>query len=285
MKRASMAGSTSPGPRPNFHQPGHPPPHHSQQSSLDSAPASDPAHSTRLPADASSHTRSTSFFSFRTKSSFDHSQQAPATLQRTPSLDGPSSNTPAGMNVMGNGMAHGPQAQGVGQGHPQAPTQAGQTNGNGLYPQRPPSQQQQQASQGNSVSGKSGSTGGAPSPPPQTQGRPSIDQARRASALGPSGAGNTQQPLHPEIRSVVQLTHAHAHKIYFSGPMVRKIERQPDGQKPHKDEGWVDVWAQLGGTTLSVWDMRAVEEANKQGKEVPPAYVNVQDAVSFLITR
>ncbi|KAI0635974.1 hypothetical protein C8Q77DRAFT_1155712 [Trametes polyzona] len=85
-------------------------------------------------------------------------------------------------------------------------------------------------------------------------------------------------PLHPEIRSVVQLTLAHAHKVYFSGPLVRRIERQPDGQKPAKDDGWREVWAQLGGTTLSVWDMEEIREASKQGRQVPPAYINVTDA-------
>jgi CCR4-NOT transcriptional complex subunit CAF120 len=93
-----------------------------------------------------------------------------------------------------------------------------------------------------------------------------------------------QQPAapgqHPEIRSVVQLTQAHARKVYFSGPLVRRLERQPDGTRPLKDEGWVDVWAQLGGTTLSVWDMKLIAEASKEGKEVPPTYINVQDAVS-----
>lgn len=85
-------------------------------------------------------------------------------------------------------------------------------------------------------------------------------------------------PLHPEIRSVVSLTIAHAHKIYFSGPLIRRIERQPDGQKPSRDEGWTEVWAQLGGTTLSIWDMKEIQEASRHGKEVPPAYVNVTDA-------
>jgi hypothetical protein len=89
-------------------------------------------------------------------------------------------------------------------------------------------------------------------------------------------------PLHPEIRSIVQLTAAHAHKIYFSGPLIRRIERQSDGHKPHKDDGWCDVWAQLGGTTLSIWDMKQIQEANKRGKQVPPAYVNVTDAVCSL---
>jgi CCR4-NOT transcriptional complex subunit CAF120 len=88
--------------------------------------------------------------------------------------------------------------------------------------------------------------------------------------------------LHPEILSVVKLTHAHAHKVYMSGALVRRIERLPDGHQPIKDEGWRDVWAQLGGTTLSIWDMTEIEEASKEGKEVPPTYINITDAVSHL---
>jgi len=72
---------------------------------------------------------------------------------------------------------------------------------------------------------------------------------------------------------------AHTQKIYFSGPLVHKLDRNPDGQKPHKDGGWRDVWAQLYGTTLSIWDMGEVKIANQQGKEVPPSYINVTEAV------
>ncbi|KAJ6508021.1 hypothetical protein C8R47DRAFT_1174345 [Mycena vitilis] len=107
-------------------------------------------------------------------------------------------------------------------------------------------------------------------PPPQPDLVPSRTSLDQPQAPPP--------PLHPEIRSVVQLTTAHARKIYFSGPLVRRIERQPDGQKPHKDEGWTEVWAQLGGTTLSIWDMKQIQEASAQGKEVPPTYVNMTDA-------
>lgn len=110
-----------------------------------------------------------------------------------------------------------------------------------------------------------------------------LDQqpAIRRSSL--TGGQPAPTPLHPEIRSVVQLTLAHARKVYFSGPLVKRLERQPDGQRPLKDDGWVDVWAQLGGTTLSIWDMREVEEANKEGREVPPTYFNTTDAVRFLL--
>ncbi|KIJ13455.1 hypothetical protein PAXINDRAFT_170519 [Paxillus involutus ATCC 200175] len=121
--------------------------------------------------------------------------------------------------------------------------------------------------------GQSMSTG----PRPQDQ---QLDQQQPTTARRNSLAAgqSAPPPLHPEIRSVVQLTLAHARKVYFSGPLVKRVERQADGQKPAKDEGWIDVWAQLGGTTLSIWDMREIEEANKQGKEVPPTYVNMTDA-------
>ena len=125
---------------------------------------------------------------------------------------------------------------------------------------------------------------GTPEKGPQSSGRiaseptsPPPPAKDNQPGAGLSGNG---PPLHPEIRSVVQLTLAHTRKIYFSGPLVRMIERQADGQKPTKDDGWRDIWCQLGGTTLSVWDMQEVEEANKQGRQVPPSYVNVTDAVS-----
>lgn len=114
-------------------------------------------------------------------------------------------------------------------------------------------------------------------------GRPSLDQhldqPQQQNSLRRSSVGQpSSSQLHSEIRSVVQLTVAHARKIYFSGPLTKRVERLPDGQRPIKDDGWVDVWAQLGGTTLSIWDMREVQEANRQGKEVPPTYFNVTDA-------
>jgi hypothetical protein len=90
--------------------------------------------------------------------------------------------------------------------------------------------------------------------------------------------------LHPEIRSIVKLNLAHTRKVYYSGPLVRHIEKLPDGRPPHIDEGWTEVWARLSGTTLNIWDMKQIEEANRQGTEVPPTYVNVNDAVRIIDT-
>ena len=84
---------------------------------------------------------------------------------------------------------------------------------------------------------------------------------------------------HPEIRSVLGLVLAQGRKIYFAGPLVQHDEREPDGMRS-KDDGWRDVWGQLGGTTLSLWDMKEIQEASKQNRQVPPKYVNIQDSVS-----
>ena len=123
-----------------------------------------------------------------------------------------------------------------------------------------------------------------PGPRPQNSdeiGRLSLGHASPSALDRTPSLPAQSQPmqLHPEIRSVVTLTHAHAHKVYMSGPLIRRVERLPDGHHPIKDEGWRDVWAQLGGTTLSIWDMKEIEEASKQGNEVPPTYINVTDAV------
>lgn len=115
------------------------------------------------------------------------------------------------------------------------------------------------------------------------QSGPSEPSPSRASTAIARQSTSGPPPLHPEIRSIVNLTLAHGQKIYFSGPVVRRLERQPDGQKPVKDEGWRDVWAQLGGTTLSLWDMKEIDEASKQGRQVPPSYINVTDAVSIVM--
>ena len=97
--------------------------------------------------------------------------------------------------------------------------------------------------------------------------------------MASTGSPTDEAPLHPEIRSVVSLVVAHTRKIYFSGPLVYKFDRNPDGSKPHKDDGWREVWAELSGATLSIWDMGEVKIASQQGKEVPPSYVNITEAV------
>jgi CCR4-NOT transcriptional complex subunit CAF120 len=118
------------------------------------------------------------------------------------------------------------------------------------------------------------------SPSPQSPWQNSQRSHSLSRSVQRSPSGSDSPPLHPEIRSVISLTVAHTQKIYYSGPLVRKLERQSDGQTPANDAGWRDVWVQLYGTKLSIWDMEEVKNASEQGKEVPPSYVNITEAVS-----
>ena len=64
-----------------------------------------------------------------------------------------------------------------------------------------------------------------PTPNPQTRltRTLSMQETSKSPTPGPN-------PVHPEIRSLVQLDAAHRRKIYYSGPLIRKLERQADGQ-------------------------------------------------------
>lgn len=248
-----------------------------QQTQQQEPPQNRPASTGQIPD--MSHTRSPSFFGFNRNKQGNNSRPD---LQPQRSLS-PNSNVPSSPNSFPS----------VSAATMQAPPPSTQNNAFGTQPQQqanllspqqpfnqqqplppiPPQQQQAQRPQAQPYQG------GA-----QNAGHLSTNSQPNAAPAGPvpeksAAAAPAPPPLHPEIRSVVQLTIAHAHKIYFSGPLVRRLERQPDGQKPHKDDGWTEVWAQLGGTTLSVWDMKEIQEASKQGKEVPPSYINVTDAV------
>jgi CCR4-NOT transcriptional complex subunit CAF120 len=94
----------------------------------------------------------------------------------------------------------------------------------------------------------------------------------------------TDKSLHPEIRSIVSLATAHTQKVYFSGPLVYTFERRPDGclyYEDNKGGDWRNVWAQLSGTTLSIWDTgeRKMVRQPRVGKH-PSSSVNVTEPVS-----
>ncbi|KAF8604527.1 hypothetical protein BDV93DRAFT_605840 [Ceratobasidium sp. AG-I] len=101
----------------------------------------------------------------------------------------------------------------------------------------------------------------------------SMDLLDSPFALDPTGV-----PLHPNLRLVLRLNGAHQQKVYYSGRLSKRVERGTDGLRPTKDEGWIDVWCQLGGATLSIWNMKEIEEAAAKGEEAPPQYVNITDA-------
>ncbi|KAF9007597.1 hypothetical protein BDQ17DRAFT_1324157 [Cyathus striatus] len=221
-------------------------------------PAQSPQPRPPMPNHAQSHTRTSSFFSFRSnKQSIDST--APLPMNLNVNNAGPSQ--PVQFSPPANQHQRGPPSLP----QPQQSLPPPPPPPNPSSPQQSATMQRQQDVPATSLVPSTAAPSNPnpnPNPPP-----PAIPAQQPA-----------PPPLHPEIRSVVQLTVAHAHKVYFSGPLIRRVERQPDGQKHSKDDCWNDVWAQLGGTTLSIWDMKQIQEASKQGREVPPTYVNITDA-------
>ncbi|KAG8700722.1 hypothetical protein FRC08_004481 [Ceratobasidium sp. 394] len=172
--------------------------------------------------------------------------------------------------------------------HQQPPPPPQDSRRNSIVPQ-PQSQTPSPRMQTSSPSGVTHSTTETPNPdavipgqaqslmPPQ-QAPPTPQQQLSPQQESPFALGPTGIPLHPELRSVLRLNAAHQQKIYYSGRLSKRVERGTDGNRPAKDEGWIDIWCQLGGVTLSIWSMRAIEEANARGEQVPPQYINITDA-------
>jgi hypothetical protein len=83
--------------------------------------------------------------------------------------------------------------------------------------------------------------------------------------------------VHPEIRSFAGVVAKLESKIYVSGSLFRVETREgwPDGESR-----LVEIWAQLKGTTLNIWDMSEIRGARALGKEaVAPSYTSVTDTV------
>lgn len=49
------------------------------------------------------------------------------------------------------------------------------------------------------------------------------------------------------------------------------------GGRPSPDRNWTEVFAQLVGTVLSVWDAQRLDDAGEDG-EVVPSFINLADA-------
>lgn len=56
-----------------------------------------------------------------------------------------------------------------------------------------------------------------------------------------------------------------------------------DGQ-PCPDRQWVECYAQLIGTVLSLWNAAALDAAG-EGEEVPPTFINLADASIKMVSQ
>ncbi|KAJ5654615.1 hypothetical protein N7490_001618 [Penicillium lividum] len=79
----------------------------------------------------------------------------------------------------------------------------------------------------------------------------------------------------PELSPIFSFLNIHTNKVYHEGYFL-KLNDQDNHGRPCLDRQWIECYAQLVGTVLSLWDATALDEAG--GQEVPATFINVADA-------
>ncbi|CAI7622717.1 unnamed protein product [Penicillium glandicola] len=79
----------------------------------------------------------------------------------------------------------------------------------------------------------------------------------------------------PELSPIFSFLNIHTNKVYQEGYFLKLNDLDSHG-RPCSDRQWVECYAQLVGTVLSLWDGAALDAAG--GEEVPATFVNLADA-------
>ncbi|KAJ5170158.1 uncharacterized protein N7500_002941, partial [Penicillium coprophilum] len=79
----------------------------------------------------------------------------------------------------------------------------------------------------------------------------------------------------PELSPIFSFLNIHTNKVYHEGYFL-KLNDQDSHGRPCGDRQWVECYAQLVGTVLSLWDGAALDAAG--GEEVPATFINLADA-------
>lgn len=94
---------------------------------------------------------------------------------------------------------------------------------------------------------------------------------------------NAQPPLlnvthetPPELQPIFTFLSNHSKKLYTEGYFLKLTDLNPDG-KPHTSRQWMECYAQLVGTVLSLWEAAALDSAG-ENEEVVPTFLNLTDA-------
>ncbi|KAL1639955.1 hypothetical protein SLS58_007381 [Diplodia intermedia] len=80
----------------------------------------------------------------------------------------------------------------------------------------------------------------------------------------------------PELQPIFTFLNSHSNKLYQEGYFLKLHDLDARG-RPSPDRNWTEVFAQLVGTVLSVWDAQRLDEAGEDG-EVVPSFINLADA-------
>ncbi|KAK9461946.1 uncharacterized protein V1516DRAFT_623028, partial [Lipomyces oligophaga] len=81
----------------------------------------------------------------------------------------------------------------------------------------------------------------------------------------------------PELAAVISLINAHQSRCYYEGSFVFLRDLDSDGKQASRRQ-WQDVFGQLVGTVLSIWDKAELDAAAGATSAVKPTYINISDA-------
>ncbi|KAJ5791841.1 uncharacterized protein N7518_008852 [Penicillium psychrosexuale] len=120
-----------------------------------------------------------------------------------------------------------------------------------------------------------------PSPPPEAS--PVSSGPRGGNASRPASMIFSRNPplMHqtgdtpPELSPIFSFLNIHTNKLYHEGYFLKLNDLDSHG-RPSGDRQWVECYAQLVGTVLSLWDGAALDAAG--GEEVPATFINLADA-------
>ncbi|PYH96407.1 hypothetical protein BO71DRAFT_179405 [Aspergillus ellipticus CBS 707.79] len=84
------------------------------------------------------------------------------------------------------------------------------------------------------------------------------------------------QDTPPELQPIFGYLNSHANKLYHEGYFLKLNDLDTHG-RPCPDRQWVECYAQLVGTALSLWDAAALDAA-EEGEDVRPTFINLADA-------
>ncbi|KAL4808684.1 hypothetical protein BDV18DRAFT_88606 [Aspergillus unguis] len=79
-----------------------------------------------------------------------------------------------------------------------------------------------------------------------------------------------------ELTRIFSYMNSHASKLYYEGYFLKLNDLDTNG-RPCADRQWVECYAQLVGTVLSLWDAAALDAAG-DATDIPATFVNLADA-------
>ncbi|KAI5798876.1 hypothetical protein EDC01DRAFT_628728 [Geopyxis carbonaria] len=86
----------------------------------------------------------------------------------------------------------------------------------------------------------------------------------------------------PELHHILNFMNNHSEKVYTEGYFLKLTDLLHDGKAGH-DRNWVECFASLRGTVLSLWDAVALDTVGAD--KVAPTYLNLTDASIKMIDK